>query len=297
MKLREAILEAVRRLDRAGIEQGEAVTDARLLAQYALGLSRERLLLDSSKELSPDDYTRFLPIVARRERREPLAYIIGEREFFNLTFVISSSVLVPRPETEFVVEEVLRHIADKPEARVADVGTGSGAIAVAVAFDASDSRVQDASTAHVWATDISAEALAVAQTNAERLRVAVRVTFAQGDLLAPIVNAAPFDVIASNPPYIAVEEIDALQPEVRDWEPRIALGTHIDALHFYRRLANEAPPFLKPGGLLVVEVGQGQAAAVAELWTNAGLTNVQTTRDYAGIERVVSGVNPGPAPK
>ena len=138
----------------------------------------------------------------------------------------------------------------------------------------------------------SADAVAVARLNAERHGVSGRMTFTQGDLLTPLAPFIPFDVIASNPPYVAIEEIETLAPEVREWEPRVALGTHTDALHFYRRFADEAPPLLAPGGLLAVEVGQGQAEAVAELWRAAGMTHVSVTRDYAGIPRVVTGSRP-----
>jgi release factor glutamine methyltransferase len=144
----------------------------------------------------------------------------------------------------------------------------------------------------VYATDLSPEALAVARGNAERNGVAGRVTLLEGDLAAPAAPFSPFAVIASNPPYIAPGEIATLAPEVRDWEPRIALGVHADALHFYRRLAAEAQPLLAPGGSVIVEVGQGQADHVAALFAAAGLTNVRATPDYAGIARVVSGVKP-----
>jgi release factor glutamine methyltransferase len=132
----------------------------------------------------------------------------------------------------------------------------------------------------------------VAQKNARRHNVAERVVFAEGDLLDPIQTHAPFEAIASNPPYISPDEIETLETEVRDFEPRIALGTHPDPLHFYRRLASEAPPLLVRGGTLAVEVGQGQANDVLSLWQNAGLTGVSTMRDYAGIERVVLGHKP-----
>ncbi len=164
---------------------------------------------------------------------------------------------------------------------MADVGTGSGAIAVAVAVNAP--------RAHVWASDISAEALAVARRNAERHGVSSCITFVQGDALSPLLPFAPFDVIVSNPPYIAAADIEALLPEVRDWEPRIALGTRDDALFFFRHFAREAPALLAPGGLLLVEVGQGQAEAVADLWRDARLRTVEILPDYSGIGRVVRG--------
>jgi len=278
------LLAATRRLEAAGIGADEARVEARVLLETALGVTRTELRLRPEESVTPHDAARFDALVARREAREPLAYIAGEREFYGLPFFVSSAVLIPRPETEFLVEAVLRHIIGKNNARVADVGAGSGAVAVAVAANAPGDDV------HVWATDVSSDALAVAEENARRHNVQSRLTFLLGDALAPLVPFAPFDVIASNPPYIAPAEIETLAPEVRDWEPRLALGTHADALHFYRLFAGQAPRLLTPGGLLAAEVGQDQANAVAELWRGAaGLQNVAVTNDYARIGRVVTG--------
>jgi len=223
-------------------------------------------------------------MAARRAAREPLAYIVGTRAFYGLDFLVSPAVLIPRPETEFVVDAVLEHVADRSDARIVDVGTGSGAIAVAVAVRKPNVLL--------WATDISFQALEIARRNVSRHAVDTRVRLIHGDLLGSTEGNAPFDVIASNPPYIAPEVIATLEPEVRDWEPVVALGVHSDTLHFYRRLAAEAPPLLRSGGLLVVEVGSGQADDVAALWRAAGLVEVRVTPDYAGIGRVVRGRRP-----
>jgi release factor glutamine methyltransferase len=282
MKASHLLADGARRLEAAGIPYDAARTEARLLLSHASGLSHIELRLYPTTAMSEKVAAAYEEFITRREQREPLAYITGERDFYGLTFRVTPAVLIPRPETEFVVEETLDHVKGQGVARVADVGTGSGAIAIAVAARALNVTV--------WATDISAEALEVAGENAGRHGVSARVHLVPGDLLTPVADAAPFDVIASNPPYIAPAEIDTLEPEVRDWEPRVALGTQPDALHFYRRLAAEAQPLLAPGGLLVVEVGQGQADAVAALWNEAGLTEVSVRPDYAGIPRVVSGV-------
>ena len=268
---------ATQRLEAAGIPAGEARAEARMLLAEALGVSREELRLRPERRVTAGDAGRFASLIARRARREPLAYITGRRAFYGMEFVVSPAVLIPRPETEFLVETALR----QGGRRIADVGTGSGAIAVAVAVHAPEARL--------WASDISPDALAVAERNAARHGVSSHITFVAGNALDPLAPFAPFDVIVSNPPYIAAADVEALLPEVRDWEPRIALGTHHDALFFYRRFAREAPALLAPDGLLAVEVGQGQADAVAELWRGAGLTDVQTVPDYSGIARVVRG--------
>lgn len=284
MTLAQLQAEAVQRLIAAGIDASEARTEARLLLSYASGLSREELYLQMHTVLLPAEAQLFGLLLLRRERREPLAYILGEREFYGLTFQVTPAVLVPRPETEFLVEAVMQRMQGHSSPRLVDVGTGSGIIAVALA--------RHVPAASVFATDISPEAIAVALGNAQRHSVAEHIVFATGDLLAPITHDAPFDAIVSNPPYIAPQEIETLKPEVRDFEPRIALGTHGDPLHFYRRLASEAPPLLSLGGLLAVEVGLGQAHDVARLWKQHGLTDIGTVRDYAGIERVVIGQAP-----
>ena len=280
--LSHLLLAATRRLEAAGIPADEARAEARLLLQAALGLSREQIYLRPDADVNQAGAARFDSLVARRERREPLAYITGTRAFYGLDFVVSPAVLIPRPETELLVEAALRHLEGVETPRVADVGTGSGCIAVALAAHLPRARV--------WGSDISVEALDVARANAVRHGVAARTTFAEGDCLRPLIPYAPFDAILSNPPYIGEREVETLMPEVRDWEPRLALTPGEDASAFYRRLANEAPALLAAGGLLAVEVGQGQAESVAALWTEAGLKDVNILPDCAGIGRVVRGM-------
>jgi release factor glutamine methyltransferase len=275
------LAEGTHRLTAAGISPGEARLEARLLLSHVSGLPREELILRPETLLAPPDTEAFEALLTRRAAREPLAYILGEREFYGLSFFVTPAVLIPRPETEFLVEAVIAAVKEKPLPRLADIGTGSGIIAVSLAVQLPQ--------ATVYATDISPKALLVAQKNAYRHGADRRVVFVEGDLLDPVRQDAPFDAIASNPPYIAPEAIETLEAEVRDFEPRIALGTHPDPLHFYRRLAAEAPPLLAKGGILAVEVGQGQAEEVVSLWRDAGLVYVSTVRDYAGIERVVVG--------
>ena len=275
------LADATTRLTAAGIPAAAARAEARMLVQHAFGLTREQLILRPDVEL---DAMRLEPLLLRRAGREPLAYILGERAFYGLSFRVTPAVLIPRPETEHLVETVIGSLAPDNGGihAVLDIGTGSGCIAVTLA--------KLLPNAQVWATDISEAALDVARENAARH--GVRVAFYQGDLLAPLPPGQCFNVIVSNPPYIAPSEASTLEPEVRDFEPHTALFDPIfdgAGLSFYRRLASEAPARLVPGGLLAVEVGQGQDEAVAQLWRDAGLIAVSITPDLAGIGRVVSG--------
>jgi release factor glutamine methyltransferase len=208
-----------------------------------------------------------------------VAYLLGKKEFWGHELAVDARVLVPRPDTETLVEEARARVAGVVEPRIADVGTGSGAIAVTLAklFPA----------AAVVASDISPDALAVARGNAERLGVAV--TFVEGDLDAPLRAHAPFSLIAANLPYIASADMAALPPDVRT-EPALALDGGPDGLALVRRLVAAAPALLAPGGALALEIGADQAAATRALLDAAGFTDVQTRHDLAGIERVVSGV-------
>ncbi len=270
--------EAARRLAACGIES--ARLDAELLMAAAAGVTREAAVTGSI-ELSPATLDNFESMIARREKREPIAYIVGHKEFYSLDFEISPAVLIPRPETEFVVAAALEFIAGAPDARVLDIGTGSGAIAIAIAVNAARARVT--------AVDISADAIAVASRNARRHRVEDRVTFRRGDCFE-ILDGGPafgsFDVIVSNPPYLDDAEIAALEPEVRGYEPRIALSAGAGGLGVIRRIAAGAPRHLASDGELIVEVGEGNAAA-AKLVEEAGLRVVSVINDLAGHPRVV----------
>ncbi len=270
--------EAARRLAACGIES--ARLDAELLMAAAAGVTREAAVTGSI-ELSPATLDNFESMIARREKREPIAYIVGHKEFYSLDFEISPAVLIPRPETEFVVAAALEFIAGAPDARVLDIGTGSGAIAIAIAVNAARARVT--------AVDISADAIAVASRNARGHRVEDRVTFRRGDCFE-ILDGGPalgsFDVIVSNPPYLDDAEIAALEPEVRGYEPRIALSAGAGGLGVIRRIAAGAPRHLASDGELIVEVGEGNAAA-AKLVEEAGLRVVSVINDLAGHPRVV----------
>ena len=221
-------------------------------------------------------------MVARREKREPVAYIVGHKEFYSLEFEVTPAVLIPRPETEFVVGAALEFLADKPDAQVLDIGTGSGAIAIAIAVNAPRARVT--------ALDISADAIAVASRNARRHRVEGRVTFRRADCF-DVLDGGPalehFELIVSNPPYLDEAEIAALEPEVRGFEPRVALSSGTGGLDILRRIVSGSLAHLVRSGGLIMEVGMGQAAAVAKLVEDAGVGAVAVINDFAGHPRVV----------
>ena len=276
------ILEVLRwttgRFERHGIDS--ARLDAELLAAQAFGRTRVELYTHFDQPLAEDELSAYRGLVERRLLGEPVAYILERKEFWSLDLRVSPAVLIPRPDTEALVEQALEILRAMPAAerplRVADVGTGSGAVALALKRE----RPAD----EVFALDVSAESLAVARANAEHL--GLEVAFAQGDLLRPLAGLAPFDLVASNPPYIPSADIDGLSAEVR-CEPRLALDGGPDGLAIVRRLVTEALSVLAPGGALAMEVGAGQSAKGMEILRGNGYANVGSRRDLAGIERVV----------
>ena len=259
-----------------GALQTQSLLDAldnRVLLCHALGLSRVGLITQSERALSADEANRFAALVRRRLDGEPIAYIVGQREFFGLPFEVGGAVLIPRPDTELLVELTLERLP--PSGRVLDMGTGSGAIAVAVAHTRRD--------ADVTALDVSPEALAVARRNAAAN--GVRVAFLQSDWYAALEAKPPFDVIASNPPYIASGDRHLSEGDLR-YEPVGALTDHADGLSALRIIVAGAAARLKPQGWLLMEHGYDQSAAVRQLLTEQGYSDVQSWTDLAGIERV-----------
>lgn len=249
--------------------------DAELLLADTLGLDRVGLYVHFDRPLNASELADFRAKVQRRAKHEPVQYILGETEFWSLPLQVGPDVLIPRSDTEVLVEEALQRLGEC--GCMLDVGTGSGAIAIAVAYERR--------TAVITAVDCSRRALAVASANAERHGLAGRITFSEGDLAE--LPPGPYDLVVSNPPYVAETEWAGLMPEVRDYEPRVALHGGTDGLDAYRQLARQATDILKPGGWLLVEVGAGQAAAVEQLFAQAGLAELVTRKDYAGIARVV----------
>ena len=264
--------------ERRGIDN--ARLDADLLVAFALGVKRIVLFMDPDRPLIESELTKIRALVERRRAREPIAYILGEREFYGRPFAVSGDVLIPRPDTEALVEAALGFLKAAPEGGVLDLCTGSGAVAITLAAELKERAVV--------ASDMSAAALAIAAKNAERHAVSVELR--EGDLFAVLRANERFACITVNPPYIGSAELATLQPEVRSFEPRLALDAGSDALSFYRRIAAQASAHLIEGGALFVEVGIGQAAEVRALFEAHGLSDVKSARDLAGIERVVSGV-------
>jgi release factor glutamine methyltransferase len=252
--------------------------DAELLIGHALGLERIAVYTSFDRPLTEPELAACRALLDRRGRREPVAYILGRWGFHGLDLLVDGRVLVPRPETEVLVERCLALLAGREAARVLDVGTGSGAIALAVKAARPDLAVT--------ACDVSADALAVAAANAAALGLEVELV--ESDLTAGLGGRA-FHLIASNPPYIAEAELETLAPEVARFEPRTALAAGADGLDVLRPLVAAAPGALVPGGWLVCECGAGQAGAVAELMAAAGAGETAVDLDLAGIERVVSG--------
>ena len=273
MKVARALAETSERLAVAGCDSPRV--DAEILVAHALGLARSELALETSRKLSRGEEKALEQLTMRREGREPLAYILGEWGFRRLTLAVDRRVLVPRPETEIVVERCLARIAGLAEPRVLDVGTGTGAIALAIA--------DEHPRAFVTGVDASPGALEVAGANA--LRTGLSVDLREWDLYTGLPDG-PWDLVVSNPPYVLPEEIEALEPEVRDWEPREALvgvGTT-------EAVARGALDVLRAGAALVLEVASGDAARVAALLGSIGYTDVTSTQDLAGRDRVVDGV-------
>jgi release factor glutamine methyltransferase len=276
---RQALTKTLRQ---AGIDSPDA--DARLLIGHALGLDRTALMTNSDRALHADDIAAIDALAARRLQHEPVSRILGRKEFWSLTLDVSNAVLVPRPETETIVEAVLEFIggARLEPLRLLDIGTGSGALLLAL--------LTELSNATGIATDISPAAIAVARVNAGRLGLAERCGFVVCNIADGVTG--PFDLIVSNPPYIAHAEIATLDPDVRDYDPALALDGGKDGLDAYRAIAAQAPHLLAPGGRLIVELGAGQEPAVSALFTKSGLTVEAARPDLAGIPRALGASMP-----
>ncbi len=278
MTIHDYTRDALGRFERAGIGHDEAALDAELLARFVMGgWTRGEFIVRRLEPAPPGFGAPFLELVRRREARTPTAYLTGRREFWSQEFEVSAAVLVPRPETELLVEEVLARVAAEAPLVIAEVGTGSGCLAVSLA--------RWLPRARVFATDISPAALDLARKNAVRLEVGDRVRFLRCDVLSGL--GGRFDVIVSNPPYIPTVDLATLQPEVRDYEPKIALDGGPDGLDIVRRVVLDAALRLNPGGLLIFEFGFGQADRVrAILDGTAGFDLLAIRADLAGIQRV-----------
>ena len=277
---REAYLQGRARLEAAGVPEAEL--DARLLLEYVCGTQRQTMLLKPERGLTDAEAERYGKAVSERAKRVPLQHITGRQYFMGLEFLVDARVLVPRPDTEILVEEVLKDGANG--ARVLDLCTGSGCILLSI--------LKYSVSAEGTGTDLSADALRVAEENAKRLQQ--EAVFYAGDLFAALPGGERgFDIIVSNPPYIEREVIPGLMPEVREHDPYMALDGGMDGLDFYRRIAKEAPAHFAAEGRLYLETGSTQAAAVSALLRENGFTGIRIVKDYAGLDRVVCGTYGG----
>jgi release factor glutamine methyltransferase len=267
------------RLDAAGITG--PVIDARLRVEAAAEATRSDIITDPQRELTPEQAATLEDYLSRRERREPVSHILGRKGFWKIMLRVTPDVLTPRPDTETVVEYVLRDFPEHAAWNVLDLGVGSGAILLSI--------LAERPAAKGLGIDISEEALAVARDNAANLGLEGRLALMRSDWTA-LLGEATFDLVVSNPPYIASEVIETLEPEVRDHEPRLALEGGPDGLDHYRLLAPEILRVLKPGGQFAVEIGYDQKDAVEALFREAGALGVHTTKDLSDKDRVVAGM-------
>ena len=278
MNYRECFEKGKGALADAGIE--EAALDARLLLEHICGTDRNTLRVHGDRTVSPEEEKQYLDAVERRSRRIPLQQITGQQEFMGLPFWVNSNVLIPRQDTEVLVEEVLKHTHDGM--RILDMCTGSGCILISILHYSNDCEG--------LGVDISSPALEVAEENAERLlsgRTGVSARFLQSDLFEAV--DGKYDILVSNPPYIRSAVVDTLMPEVKDYEPRIALDGEEDGLVFYRRILSDCKKNLKKGGMLFFEIGYDQAEAVKGMMEQAGFLEVTVKKDFGGLDRVVFG--------
>lgn len=260
----------------------EAALDARLLLEFVCGTDRNTLLAHGDREVADEEYDGYCEMIRRRAAHAPLQHLTGEQDFMGLTFIVNKDVLVPRQDTEVLVEEVMKNLHDGM--RILDLCTGSGCILL--------SLLQYSNDCTGVGVDLSPEALAVAGENYERLRgerPEMEASFREGDLFEALEKGERFDIIVSNPPYIETDEIAALMPEVREHEPVMALDGGVDGLAFYRRIAGDAGDYLNGGGMLFFEIGCGQADRVREIMAQAGFRQIEIVKDFAGLDRVVFG--------
>lgn len=268
---------------RMGPHPDRARQDAEALLFRLLGKDKAWLMAHWEEEFSGEQTTRYMELVERRYRGEPIQYIVGATEFYGLPFRVTPDVLIPRPETEHLLERALA-LAERCQApRIVDVGTGSGAIAIALA--------NHLPNAAITAVDLSAAALTIARRNAELNGVVDRIRFLEGDLLGPVAGQQ-FEIVVSNPPYVPMADYDSLAVEVREHEPALALFAGGDGLDIYRRLIPAAFAALVPGGFVVLEIGYGQSPAIGELLTASGFSEIDFVPDLQDIPRVASALRP-----
>ena len=275
MNYKEAYENGINELSRVGIP--DAGLDARLLLEYICNTSHSTLYAHPDRELSDEEENDYKALITRRANREPVAYILGNQDFMGLNFKVNENVLIPEQDTETLVEEALRFCEDGM--RILDLCTGSGCIALSILNFTNDTKAV--------CTDISDKALEVAALNSENLGLKERAEFVHADLF-PAKDGTKYDLVVSNPPYIASSVIETLAPEVKDFEPRLALDGDEDGLSFYRRIINEVPEYLYSNGYLIMEIGYDQGQAVKELLEQDNrYHDIEVIKDYSGNDRVV----------
>ena len=265
----------------------EPYMEGEYLLMHVLGCQRKDLLIHPERILTSGEMKRFSEVIERRGRREPSQYILGEVEFRGLLFKVNREVLIPRPETELLVEEAVNSVCSGiKDVTVLDLCTGSGCIAICIAKE-----IKERGGLKVYAVDISGGAIAIARKNAERHRVEEKITFLVGDLFSvikPLGLEGKIDLIVSNPPYVSKEAMERLQPEIKGYEPVLALYGGEDGLDFYRRIIREVPRYLKQQGGLIMEIGFNQARHVRNLFEKEKVfSRIEVKRDLAGIERII----------
>jgi release factor glutamine methyltransferase len=263
----------------AGIDTPEL--DAQCLARIAFGCDALRLAADENQPAGDEGLARLQDLAARRLTGEPVARILGHKEFYGLDFNLNTATLVPRPETELLVDLAMRALQDREAPQFVDLGTGTGCVAIAI--------LRNEPRAAGIATDLSDEALTAARGNAAAIGVTNRLELREGNWYGALHDGELFDLIVSNPPYVESEIIEELMPDVRDFDPALALDGGPDGLHAYRAIAKGAARWLKPGGTLMVEIGSEQGLEVGALFAALGLTQVEIKKDLAGLDRVVIG--------
>ncbi|MGD0930064.1 MAG: peptide chain release factor N(5)-glutamine methyltransferase [Candidatus Korobacteraceae bacterium] len=278
MQLKHALASAIDRLEAADV--GSPRMNAEVLLMFVLGVNRAYLYAHPERELSVEDGARYDETLAQRATGLPAQYITGHQEFWGLDFVVSPAVLIPRPETEHLVETVLELARGTERPKLVDIGTGSGCVALALAHELKD--------VEVYAVDVSAEALALARANAARLGLDGRVLFLQSNVLEALAGVHDFDFVVSNPPYVGFGEADKVQKSVRDFEPRVAVFAGEQGLDVIRRLIEQAHRALKPGGWLALEIGYSMRDAVVNLLSPTMWEDVRVVPDLQGIPRVVA---------
>lgn len=276
MTVLEAIQKSADFLEKKGVESPRLQTE--LLLAHLLKMPRMKLYLNFERTLTLDEMNKFRELIKRRAAREPLQHIVGSTSFCGFEIAVNKNALVPRPETELLAEEGWKFL-DERETTALDFGTGTGCIAIALAAKCPNAKI--------LALDISPDAIALAKENAEIDKVAGKIEFLNGDGFAALPKNLQFDLIISNPPYIPTAEIETLQPEVRDFDPRAALDGGVDGLGFYRMLAAQAKPFLKPDGKIMVEFGDGQAKAIRNIFESEKWIVEAVKEDYSHLARIL----------